>query len=101
MRFEKWKYVVKWVVIETTFTMLVDVETFFLDALIHTQSMDFLYWEEQNHTRYGCPEVDTEHSESLRAEHIESTAIEQTAVGSNLPYFIHETSIYFIFTPCW
>ena len=60
--------------------MLVDVETFFLDSLIYSQTCNLLDAEEQYYTGNSCPCVDGKNTKTLCSEESESTAIECTAV---------------------
>ena len=58
--------------------MLVDVETFFLDAGIHTKSVQFLDAVEEEKTASGCPEVDDENTEALSTEETPTASVEGT-----------------------
>ena len=57
-------------------SMLVDVETFFLDARFYTQTMQFLDAVEEDEAAYGCPEVDDEDAKAFSTEETPTEAIE-------------------------
>ena len=61
--------------------MLVDVETFFLDARFYTQTMQFLDAVEEDESAYGCPEVDDEDAKAFSTEETPTEAIEGTIAG--------------------
>ena len=61
--------------------MFVNVETFLLDALVNTQTVQLLDAEEQGDTTGGSPEVDDEDTEALGSEKSPSTSIESTVAG--------------------
>lgn len=63
-----------------TFTMLVDIETFFLDSLVNTEATDFLDTPEEDNTCYGCPKVDTENTEALSTKEAEATTIKGATI---------------------
>ena len=63
-----------------TLTMLVDIETFFLDSLINTETSNLLDTPEEDDTCYGCPKVDAEDTEALSSEETETATVEGTAV---------------------
>ena len=63
-----------------TLTMLIDIETFFLDSLINTETSNLLDTPEEDNTCYGCPKVDSENAEALSTEEAEATTIEGTTV---------------------
>ena len=58
--------------------MFVDVETFFLDARLNTQAVQFLDAVEEDESTGGCPEVDNEDAEALCTEETPTKAIECT-----------------------
>ena len=60
------------------FSVLVDVETFFLDAGIYTKAVQFLDAKEEDETASGCPEVDDEDAEALSAEETPAVTVEGT-----------------------
>ena len=60
--------------------MLVDVETFLLDALVNTQTGNLLDAVEEDESCNCCPKVDAKDAEHLSAEESKATAIEGTAV---------------------
>ena len=59
-------------------SMLIDIETFFLYAGIHTESMQLLDTEEQHHTAGCCPKVDTQHSKALGTEESPTMTVQCT-----------------------
>ena len=61
--------------------MLVDVETFFLDARFYTQTMQFLDAVEEDEAAYGCPEVDDEDAKAFSTEESPAVAVESTVRG--------------------
>jgi hypothetical protein len=63
-----------------TFTMLVDIQTFFLDSLINTETSNLLDTPEEDDTCYGCPKVDAEDTEALSTEESEATTIEGATI---------------------
>ena len=63
-----------------TLTMLVDIETFFLDSLINTETSNLLDTPEEDDTCYGCPKVDAEDTEALSTEESEATTIEGATI---------------------
>ena len=58
--------------------MLIDVETFFLNTLAYTQTMQLLDAIEQGETTGSSPEVDHEDAKQLSTEESPSKAIEST-----------------------
>ena len=62
------------------FTMLVDIQTFFLDSLINTETSNLLDTPEEDDTCYGCPKVDADDTEALCAEETETATIEGTTI---------------------
>ena len=60
--------------------MLIDIETFFLDSLVNTETSNLLDTPEEDNTCYGCPKVDAENAEALSTEEAEATTIEGTTV---------------------
>ena len=62
--------------------VLVDIETFFLDSLVNTQTGNLLDDPEEDDTCYGCPNVDGDDTEALCTEESEAIAVESTAVDS-------------------
>ena len=60
------------------FSVLVDVETFFLDAGIYTKAVQFLDAKEEDETASGCPKVDDEDAEALSAEETPTASVEGT-----------------------
>ena len=63
-----------------TLTMLVDIETFFLNSLVNTETSNLLDSPEEDDTCYGCPKVDAEDTEALSTKEAEATTIESTTV---------------------
>ena len=63
-----------------TFTMLVDIQTFFLDSLINTETSNLLDTPEEDDTCSSCPKVDAEDTEALCAEETETAPIEGTTI---------------------
>ena len=63
-----------------TLTMHVDIETFFLDSLINTETSNLLDTPEEDDTCYGCPKVDAEDTEALCTEESEATTIEGATI---------------------
>ena len=61
--------------------MLINVETFLLDALVDAQAKQLLDAEEEDDATGGCPEVDNEYAEALCSEESPSEAIEGTVRG--------------------
>ena len=59
-------------------SMLVDVETFFLDARFYTQTVQFLDAVEEDESTCGCPEVDDEDTEALSTEETPTETVEGT-----------------------
>ena len=66
--------------VEAALSMLVDVETLFLDTLVHSQTGNLLDGEEQYRSRHSSPGVDGQDAETLRSEETEAAAVESTAV---------------------
>ena len=63
-----------------TLTMLINIQTFFLDSLINTETSNLLDTPEEDNTCYGCPKVDAEDTETLSTEESEATTIEGATV---------------------
>lgn len=63
-----------------TLAVLVDIETFFLDSLVNTQTGNLLDAPEEDDTCYGCPKVDAEDTEALSTEESEATTIEGATI---------------------
>ena len=62
--------------------MLVDVETLFLDTLVHSQTCNLLDGEEQYRSRHSSPGVDGQDAETLCSKETETASVESTAVYS-------------------
>ena len=62
------------------FTMLVGIQTFFLDSLINTETSNLLDTPEEDDTCSSCPKVDAEDTEALCAEETETATIEGTTI---------------------
>ena len=62
--------------------MLVDVETLFLDTLVHSQTGNLLDGEEQYRSRHSSPGVDGQDAETLCSKETETASVESTAVYS-------------------
>ena len=58
--------------------MLVNIKTFLLDALVHTQAMQLLDAVEQGKSTGGSPEVDNEDTKALGSEKSPSVTVEGT-----------------------
>ena len=52
-------------VVVASLTMFVDIQTFFLNALVNTQSEELLDRTEEDDTAYSSPTVNAEDTESL------------------------------------
>ena len=61
--------------------MFVNIETFFFNALVNAQAMQFLDAIEQGETTGGSPEVDDEDAIALGTEETPAVAIEGTIGG--------------------
>lgn len=57
-------------------SMLVDVETFFLDSLVYTQTGNLVDDPEEEKTHYCRPQVYTDYSEELCTEESEAMIIQ-------------------------
>lgn len=68
--------------VEAVLSMLVDVETLFLDTLVHSQTGNLLDGEEQYRSRHSSPGVDGQDAETLCSEETETASVESTAVYS-------------------
>lgn len=68
--------------VEAALSMLVDVETLFLDTLVHSQTGNLLDGEEQYRSRHSSPGVDGQDAETLCSEETETAYVESTAVYS-------------------
>ena len=62
--------------------MLVDIETFFLDTLVNTDTYKLLDTEEQYCSCYCCPYIYTKDTQALSSEETEATTIEGTTIDS-------------------
>lgn len=60
--------------------MLVDIQTFFLDSLINTETSNLLDTPEEDDTCSSCPKVDADDTEALCAEETETATIEGTTI---------------------
>ena len=60
--------------------MLVDVETFFLNALVNTQTGNLLDAVEEDESCHCCPKVYADDAEHLSTEESEATAVEGATV---------------------
>ena len=58
--------------------MLVDIQTFFLDSFINTETSNLLDTPEEDDTCSSCPKVDADDTEALCAEETETATIEGT-----------------------
>ena len=56
--------------------MFIDVETFLLNAGIHSEAVQFLDAIEEDESTGGCPEVDDYDAEALCAEEGEAVSVE-------------------------
>ena len=65
-----------------TLTMLIDIETFFLNSLVNTETSNLLDTPEEDNTCYGCPKVDAKDTEALSTEESEATTIEGATIKS-------------------
>lgn len=84
-----------------TLTMLIDIETFFLDSLINTETSNLLDTPEEDNTCYGCPKVDAENAEALSTEESEATTIESTTVeGEKTGHQGTEDTAYTMYRTC-
>ena len=61
--------------------MLVNVETFFLDTTVDTQTVQLLDTIEQNETTDSSPKVDDEDAKAFCTEESPAVAIESTVRG--------------------
>ena len=61
--------------------MFVNIQSFFLDTGIHTQTVNLLNAVEQDESANCCPEVDHEDTKSLCAEESPTKAVEGTVSG--------------------
>jgi hypothetical protein len=52
--------------------MLVDVETFFLDSLVYSQSCYVLDCPEEDDTGYSCPCIDNDDTKDLSSKETEA-----------------------------
>ena len=78
--------------------MLVDIETFFLDSLVNTQTGNLLDAPEEDDTCYGCPKVDDDDTEALCTEESEAIAVEGTAVdGEETCHHCTEDTAYAVY----
>ena len=78
--------------------MLVDIETFFLDSLVNTQTGNLLDAPEEDDTCYGCPNVDDDDTEALCTEESEAIAVESTAVdGEETCHHCTEDTAYAVY----
>ena len=76
-----------------TLTMLVDIETFFLDSLINTETSNLLDTPEEDDTCYGCPKVDAEDTEALSTEESEATTTRKR-------YMIQDVTMLYVLLLC-
>ena len=58
--------------------MLIDIKSFFLNALINTQSMNILYTPEQDDTASRRPKIDGQNTEQLSPKEGEAMSVKQT-----------------------
>lgn len=63
-------------------SMLVDVETFFLDSLVYTQTGNLVDDPEEEKTHYCRPQVYTDYSEELCTEETEAMTIQCSRIQS-------------------
>lgn len=61
--------------------MLIDIQTFILDAGRNAEPVEFLNTIEEEDTAGSCPEVDDEDTEALSAEEAPAVAVESTVGG--------------------
>ena len=66
--------------VEAALSMLIDVETLFLNSLVNSQTCNLLDTEEQYDTCNGSPCVDGEDTKALCTEESESASVKSTAV---------------------
>lgn len=62
-------------------TVLVDVKSLFLNALVNTESDSMLDGPEEYDTAGGCPSIYTEYTEGLCTEETEAVAVESALTG--------------------
>ena len=61
--------------------MFIDIQSFFLDTGIHTQTMSLLNSIEQDESADCSPEVDHEDNEGLCTKEAPTKAVERTVCG--------------------
>ena len=62
--------------------MLVNVESFLLNALVNSQTSNLLHTEEYHDTHYQCPCIDTKDAEGLCSKESPAMTIEKSSVYS-------------------
>ena len=81
--------------------MLVDIETFFLNTLVNTQTANLLDTPEEDYTCDCSPNINTEDTEALCTEETEATAIESTTVeGEETSHQCTEDTTYTMYRTC-